>query len=106
MGQVVAGRPRVDEQRLADGVQVEIGTLPGDADLDGQVDFSDFILLAQYFEQPVGWAGGDFDGDGFAGFKDFLIIARNFGETAEVRRVQESSQMLAIVAFHDSDQRE
>jgi len=56
------------------------GTLPGDADLDGQVGFSDFLLVSNTFGQRAGgWSGGDFNGDGETNFADFLVITDSFG---------------------------
>ncbi len=60
----------------------EAGTLVGDANLDGQVGFEDFLVLARsYGEGDVGWARGDFDGDNDVTFGDFLLLSRNFGES-------------------------
>ena len=53
----------------------------GDADLDGDVDFLDFVRLAENFQQPGGWAEGDFDGSGTTDFLDFISLAENFGAT-------------------------
>lgn len=58
-----------------------LGTTPGDANLDGFVNFLDFLALAEQFgaEGTATWSGGDFDGDGSVNFADFLILANNFG---------------------------
>ena len=55
--------------------------LPGDANGDGQVDFPDFVILANSFgkEGPFTFADGDFDEDGRVDFSDFVILANNFG---------------------------
>ena len=55
------------------------GWRPGDADLDGEVSFSDFLLLSASFEAVGGWDKGDFDGDNKVDFEDFLILSANFG---------------------------
>lgn len=52
--------------------------LPGDADLNGSVEFTDFLLLAKNFGQHGVWGDGDFDGNGVVGFSDFLILSQNF----------------------------
>ena len=56
-----------------------------DLNADGQVDFSDFVLLAGKFGLSEGDAGYDarfdLDGDGAIGFSDFLIFAGAFGQT-------------------------
>jgi len=59
-----------------------VGTRFGDANLDGEVTFPDFLLLSRGFGETAGWAGGDFDGSGGVEFGDFLQLAANFG-TAE-----------------------
>ena len=56
-------------------------TLPGDADLDGQVAFADFLALSDHFGASGGWAQGDFDGNGEINFPDFLALSANFGQT-------------------------
>lgn len=81
-----------------------IGTIAGDADLDGQVQFSDFILLAENFNAETNWSGGDFDGSGVADFSDFLILARNFGRVTPLAqsRVANGATDGALLAYHDS----
>lgn len=56
----------------------------GDADGDGEVAFSDFLLLSANFGKQVDavWADGDFNEDGKVEFADFLILSANFGRTA------------------------
>ena len=58
----------------------------GDADLNGVVDFPDFLVLSEHFgavtgDEP-GWGEGDFDGDRTVGFPDFLVLSENFGASA------------------------
>ena len=55
------------------------GTFFGDADLDGSVQFSDFLTLSNGFGAAGGWADGDFNGNGEVAFADFLSLANNFG---------------------------
>ena len=52
----------------------------GDADLNGQVEFVDFLQLANNFGKPGRWSTGDFDGSGTTDFLDFLLLADNFNE--------------------------
>lgn len=55
-------------------------TRRGDLDLDGDVDFEDFLELSGNFgSAEAGWAAGDLDCDGEVGFEDFLAMAANFG---------------------------
>lgn len=58
----------------------------GDANLDGDVAFLDFVTLANNFgeagsERSV-WTGGDFDCNDVVGFSDFIILAQNFGQSS------------------------
>lgn len=57
--------------------------LDGDADENGEVNFLDFLALANNFGKQVDatLADGDFDGDGEVSFLDFLVLANNFGDT-------------------------
>jgi|GEM_PF-3589310 len=57
--------------------------LPGDANFDGAVDFQDFLVLSENFNNGSGgWAEGNFDGQQGVGFPDFLVLSDNFGATA------------------------
>jgi autotransporter-associated beta strand protein len=66
----------------ATGVSVT-ATVPGDANVDGSVNFVDLLALAQNYGQAGGdWARGDFDYDGAVGFIDLLALAQNFNTVA------------------------
>lgn len=55
--------------------------IPGDANVDGAVDFSDLVILASNFGQTNAiWDQGDFNGDGKIGFDDLVILAANYGQ--------------------------
>ena len=56
--------------------------LLGDTDGDGEVQFADFVVLADNFDGEADWTGGDFNGDGLVQFNDFLALANNFGRIA------------------------
>ena len=56
-------------------------SLTGDTDLDGSVNFADFLQLSGNFGNAADWSTGDFDGDGTAGFSDFLALSSNFGRS-------------------------
>ena len=58
------------------------GTFLGDADLNKEVAFADFLSLANNFGDVGGWAKGDFDGSGTVLFPDFLLLSANFGKSA------------------------
>ncbi len=52
---------------------------PGDADADGDIDFSDLTALARNYNLTGrSWIHGDFDYDGNVGFADLLALARNY----------------------------
>jgi hypothetical protein len=55
--------------------------LPGDADFSGDVQFPDFVVLANNFGQNGKFSVGDFDCDGTVQFPDFVILANNFGQS-------------------------
>lgn len=56
-------------------------TRRGDADLNGRIEFADFLALSRHYgkEQNASWAEGDFDGNAVISFEDFLILSANFG---------------------------
>jgi hypothetical protein len=54
--------------------------LPGDADLDGDVDSYDYITLkANFGRTDATWSQGDFNGDHLVGYEDFIALTTNFG---------------------------
>ncbi|NLF32336.1 MAG: hypothetical protein GX591_15780 [Planctomycetes bacterium] len=54
--------------------------LGGDANLDGQVDLDDFVILKQNFGAAnASWNQGDFNGDGDVDLDDFVILKQTFG---------------------------
>ena len=59
--------------------------LAGDANVDGKVDFADFVLVARnYGKTNAIWSDGDFNNDGSVGFDDLVIVARNYGKSASL----------------------
>lgn len=61
-------------------VEARLGTVAGDANLDGFVNFDDFLLLSANFGRDFrDWQRGDFDCDERVDFPDFLILSENFG---------------------------
>jgi len=76
----VNGDGAVTASDLAYLVENILGTRIGDANLDLNVDFSDFLSLSSDFGEPGGWGQGDFDGDGEVAFDDFLLLSENFGQ--------------------------
>jgi hypothetical protein len=72
-------------------------SLRGDADGDGEVQFTDFVILSNNFGNPGDYTSGDFDKDGVVQFSDFVILSSNFGQTggaAALASVPEPSGLL------------
>jgi hypothetical protein len=79
----------------------------GDTNLDGIVDFQDFVNLnnnwqATHLEQgtPVAWSSGDFDGNGIVAFPDFVAQNNNWQRAIAVASavaVPEPSAILLLV---------
>ena len=62
-----------------------LGTLDGDATLDGSVDFNDLVKLAQHYNIDDGnrsWAEGDFNHDGNVDFNDLVRLAQHYNMSA------------------------
>lgn len=60
-------------------VEEILGSHAGDVDLDGHVDFADFLVLSANFgKQTESWSDGDFDANGVVDFADFLALAAGF----------------------------
>ena len=60
-------------------------TYAGDSNLDGVVDTSDFMALAQNFGKhgsSTTWMTGDFNYDSVVNALDFNLVASNFGAPA------------------------
>jgi hypothetical protein len=52
---------------------------PGDANLDGSVNFADLLVLAKNYNTTTAqWAQGDFNGDGLVNFSDLLLLSKNY----------------------------
>jgi hypothetical protein len=89
----------VNQQDRQTWVEDLVGTRFGDADLNGVVQFSDFLALSSNFSQRGGWAEGDFDGSGGIQFPDFLLLSANFGRVGtETQTVPEPNALVTVVA--------
>lgn len=68
----------VNQQDVDDLIQAVLATRFGDFNLDGAVDFEDFLRLAQNYGLRGGWDDGDADGDGEIDFDDFIVLSTQF----------------------------
>jgi hypothetical protein len=60
-----------------------VATLPGDADLNGNVNFDDLLRLAKSYNasgEAAAWGSGDFTGDGRVNFDDLLVLAKAYNQ--------------------------
>ena len=65
-------------------VETRLGTRMGDTNLDGRVNFDDFLALSNNFGRDFrDWARGDSDCNEIINFADFLALSNNFGFVAE-----------------------
>ncbi len=72
--------------------------LPGDADLDGNVNGADFLIWnSNKFTTVAAWCSGDFNADGDVNGGDFLIWNSNKFTTADVAAVPEPGMGLLLV---------
>ena len=53
--------------------------LPGDATLDRNVDFLDYVRVATNYGVGSSWTQGNVTGDGAVDFLDYVRIATNYG---------------------------
>ncbi len=71
--------------------------------MDGTVNFSDLLLLAQHYGQANRiWDQGDLNYDGTVNFADLLSLAQNYGGTlsaAELSQLGPSVEADAVQAF-------
>jgi lysophospholipase L1-like esterase len=75
-------------------------TLPGDVNLSGRVDGSDFALLAGNFGRSGReWHEGDINFDGTVDGSDFALLAGNFGRSTSGATLVGESDWAALIAF-------
>ena len=85
------------DQWLADAGEVNIGAayLPGDANLDGFVDVSDFGIWNNHkFTDSDGWCQGDFNADGVTDVSDFGIWNSHKFSQSDLAMVPEPSSLV------------
>lgn len=71
---------QLDELDAIHWIEKIKGTKQGDVDLDGDIDFADFLTLSAHFgARDATWSTGDLNADQSVGFDDFLLLSGNFG---------------------------
>lgn len=76
----VTGDAQIDELDMDHWIVEIAQTRRGDANLDGNVDFADFLIVSANFGKvDRSWGEGDLNGDGEVSFEDFLLLSGNFG---------------------------
>ncbi|MHB1037748.1 MAG: ice-binding family protein [Pirellulales bacterium] len=63
-------------------IATDVNDVPGDVDLDGDVDIFDVAVLQTKYGTTSGatWADGDFDGNGTVDIFDVALMQTNYGE--------------------------
>ena len=72
-----------------------MGKRYGDADLDNDVDITDFNALVKHYDPTGnsavnGWAAGNFNGDNAIDITDFNVLATNFAPLGYLQAVLET----------------
>ena len=96
----LSGDSKVDEADVV--AMLEFAQrLNGDADFDGYVAVTDFVLLADNFgdEKQKMWSEGDFDSNGKVEMRDFLILAEHFGRSSLDYSPKRTSHFSLLLAF-------
>ena len=95
----------IDEWSFTTGELPPPTYLPEDLDEDGEVGFSDFLLLSGAFGKTVDPAGSgaDIDGSGKVDFADFLRLSGAFGKKFEGAQALAIDLVLAAASDSDAD---
>ena len=76
---VAANRVATNVVSISPGQTLVKYTTPGDANLSGTTDFTDFLALQAHYQQSNSdWSQGDFNYSGSVDFSDFLILQSNY----------------------------
>ncbi|MDP9174241.1 MAG: hypothetical protein M3O30_10310 [Planctomycetota bacterium] len=81
---------------LPPGTELVTYAYAGDANLDGKVDFSDFVILSNHYGGTyTNWDQGNFNYDNTVDFSDFVILSNNFGQGVTNNGASATPQQLA-----------
>ena len=81
VGSITGGAAAYYMQLNSAGGGVET-VLPGDANLDGQVDVNDLTIVLSHFAQTgMAWTQGEFTGDGTVDVNDLTIVLAHYGQS-------------------------
>jgi hypothetical protein len=67
----------------------------GDANDDGTVNFSDFIILSQNFGQSGNWNAANFNNDALVDFTDFVMLSQTFGQSTTTSNLTVTPEEIA-----------
>ncbi len=83
-----------------DNVRITAGlpSIPGDFNLDGKVDLTDFGILKSNFGSGTTLAQGDANGDAKVDLSDFGILKANFGKSGAAAVPEPATWLLASLA--------
>jgi len=78
---------QIPQADFARGLSYIANPLPGDANFDGRVDFSDLVILAVNYNRTTGseWFDGDFNRDRAVNFNDLVSLAVNYNTATVVQ---------------------
>lgn len=96
----VNGDTMLDENDFNHLITEIIGTVHADGNLDGKVNFDDFILVSNNFDDGgTGWPRGNYNLDSKTNFNDFIILTNNFGQsgTMDGSTVPEPAAMMMLL---------
>jgi len=75
--------------------------VPADADLDGQVGYTDYQAARDGFGQPGDWSTGDCNFDGVVDRLDYLLLKKHFGTSVIVAPGLPAAQPSPSAAPHE-----
>jgi uncharacterized delta-60 repeat protein len=93
----------VDGFFASEAIEVTLEVGAGDADLDGDVDLTDFGILKEHFGTGTTRAEGDFNGDGRVDLSDFGVLKAAFHTEADSTGSSRTKAFAAARLFTRND---